>query len=82
MDAKLTLKLDQKAVDRAKRYARQRGVSLSRVVEAYFLNLPEPEPKPLAAPTGVVAELAGILAGKEIDVSKESFAAHLAKKYS
>ena len=82
MDTKLTLKLDQKAIDRAKRYARQRGVSLSRVVETYFLNLTEPEPKLPAAPTGVVAELSGILAGKEIDVSKESFAAHLAKKYS
>jgi uncharacterized protein YggE len=81
MDTKLTLKLDQKAIDQAKRYARQRGVSLSRVVETYFLKLTEPEPKP-PAPTGVVAELAGILAGKEIDVSKESFAAHLAKKYS
>jgi Family of unknown function (DUF6364) len=81
MDTKLTLKLDQKAIDRAKRYARQRGVSLSRVVETYFLNLTEPRPKP-APPTGLVAELAGILAGKEIDVSKESFAAHLAKKHS
>jgi hypothetical protein len=81
MDTKITFKLDQNAIDRAKRYARQRGISLSRVVETYFLNLTEPEPK-LPEPSGLVAELAGILAGKEIGVSKESFAAHLAKKHS
>ncbi len=78
MDAKLTLKLDRQAIDRAKRYARRRGVSLSRIVEAYFLSLTDPE----RAQTGLVAELAGILSDKEIDVSKERFAAHLAKKHS
>jgi hypothetical protein len=50
-------------------------------METYSLNPTEPESKP-PAPTGLVAELAGILAGKKIDVSKESFADHLAKKHS
>lgn len=37
MDTKLTLKLDKEAIEQAKRYAERRGLSLSRVVESYFL---------------------------------------------
>jgi hypothetical protein len=33
---KLTLSVDQRVVARAKRYARARGTSLSKLVEAYF----------------------------------------------
>ena len=33
MDAKLTLKLEREVIDRAKRYARQRNQSLSRLIE-------------------------------------------------
>jgi len=36
MDVKLTLKLDSVAIERARRYARRRGTSLSRMVEQYF----------------------------------------------
>jgi hypothetical protein len=32
----LTLKLDSVAIERARRYARHRGTSLSRMVEQYF----------------------------------------------
>lgn len=82
MDTKLTLKLDEKAIERAKVYASRRGVSLSRMVETYFLSLVEQEEKARPKPTGVVAELAGILAGKELDFSKEGRAQYLARKYS
>jgi Family of unknown function (DUF6364) len=82
VDAKLTLKLDEKAIERAKVYASRRGVSLSRMVEAYFLSLGEQE-KARPEPTGVVvAELAGILAGKAIDASKKERARYLARKHS
>lgn len=36
MDSKLTLKLDAAAIERGRRYARRRGISLSRMVEQYF----------------------------------------------
>jgi hypothetical protein len=81
VDTKLTLKLDEKAIERAKVYASRRGVSLSRMVETYFLSLTDRDEARLE-PTGVVAELAGILADREIDHSKEGRARYLARKYS
>ncbi len=36
MDAKLTLKLDEKVITRAKRYASRQKVSLSRLIENYL----------------------------------------------
>ena len=71
MDAKLTLKLDKDAIELAKRYAKRRGLSLSRVVESYFLRLAQSESPPREKLTGVVAELAGVLRGAEIDDFKE-----------
>jgi hypothetical protein len=82
MDSKLTLKLDQVAIERAKRYAENRGVSLSRMVETYFLGLVDRDEAPVPRPTGVVAELAGILAEKDVDTSKEGRARYLTRKYS
>jgi Family of unknown function (DUF6364) len=82
VDTKLTLKLDEKAIGRAKLYASRRGLSLSRVVETYFLSLAEQEERAHPELRGVVAELAGILAGKEIDLSEEGRARYLARKHS
>jgi Family of unknown function (DUF6364) len=82
MDTKLTLKLDQAVIEKAKLYARHRGVSLSRVVESYFLGLTREEAPTSRELTGIVAELAGVLAGKEVDTSKDSYAEHLTRKYS
>lgn len=82
MDAKLTLKLDSDVIERAKVYAERQGLSLSRMVESYFDGLTkEDRPEPIR-PTGVVAELAGLLAGAKIDEFKDDYAEYLAKKYS
>ena len=39
MDAKLTLKLNQQIIERAKEYASHKKMSLSRLVEAYLQSL-------------------------------------------
>ncbi|WP_236974169.1 DUF6364 family protein [Membranihabitans maritimus] len=39
MDKKLTLKLNQKVIERAKEYASDKKMSLSRIVEAYLQSL-------------------------------------------
>lgn len=82
MDAKLTLKLDKEAIEQAKRYAERRGLSLSRVVESYFLKLAQSEEPPREKLTGVVAELAGVLKGAEIGDPREEYTEYLRKKYS
>ncbi len=82
MDIKLTLKLDSEVIERAKVYAERQGVSLSRMVETYFDGLTREDRSEEWHPTGVVAELAGALAGAEIDETKADYAEYLAKKYS
>ena len=39
MDAKLTLKLNQEIIERAKEYASHQKISLSRLIEAYLQSL-------------------------------------------
>lgn len=82
MDAKLTLKLDRDAIEGAKHYAERRGLSLSRVVEGYFRQLTSSEQAATVKPTGVVAELAGILKGAEIGDPREEYTEYLERKYS
>jgi hypothetical protein len=82
MDSKLTLKLDSDVIERAKAYADRRGISLSRMVESYFLGLTQGDRLGEIQPTGVVAELAGLLAGVEVDEDKDDYVEYLAKKYS
>jgi hypothetical protein len=42
MTTKLTLTLDDKVIQGAKRYARAKGRSVSELVESYFKSLTEP----------------------------------------
>ena len=39
MDTKLTLKLDQEIIEKAKHYASEKKISLSRIVENYLNSL-------------------------------------------
>lgn len=39
MDAKLTLKLNQEVIEKAKKYASQKQLSLSRLIENYLSSL-------------------------------------------
>lgn len=82
MDAKLTLKLDSEAIKRAKHYAEKRGLSLSRLVESYFLRLTEAEEPAKEELKGGVAELAGVLKGTESGDPQEEYTEYLLKKYS
>ena len=39
MDKKLTLSLNQQIIDKAKKYAKSNGTSLSKMIESYFQTL-------------------------------------------
>ncbi|MFO0508015.1 MAG: DUF6364 family protein [bacterium] len=59
MNAKLTLTLDSKVIQKAKKYAIEKGISLSSVVEEYLQKLTPTKPKKQNRTT--VMELKAIL---------------------
>ena len=79
MQSKLTLRLDEGLIRRAKAIAKRRGKSLSQMVAEYFALLgsrSSKEPKELA-PT--VDSLKGILKGSKVD--RQDYKRHLEDKY-
>ncbi len=80
MNAKLTLKLDQQVIESTKRYAREHGTSLSRLVEDYFSVLTRDFRDDLGL-SGTVAELAGIAKGADAEDLEDGYAAYLTEKY-
>ena len=73
--SKLTLSVDPAVVSRAKRYAKQNGVSLSAMVEVYLASVSAPPPAQEMPP--ILRSLRGIL--KKGD--PEDYKKHLAEKY-
>ena len=79
MNTKLTLRIDEELIERAKSHARQSGKSVSHLVSDYLELLPAPgetRPRPL---TPVVESLRGVLAGSGLD--EEDYRRHLEEKY-
>jgi len=78
MQAKLTLRLDQKAIQRAKRYVKRHQRSLSKIVADYFLAL-EDENVPEKNWTPLVRSLKGVWAGSKR--GSADYHHYLEKKY-
>ena len=74
--SKLTLSVDDAVVTRAKRYAKARGTSISKMVEAYLAAVAEP-PVALRADTPILRSVRGIL--KKADV--KDYKRYLENKY-
>lgn len=82
MDKKLTLSLNQKVIEKAKKYARLHRTSLSRMIEAYFDTLTgSSEEDPANPTTPLVESLCGIIQLPEEFNYKEARAKHLNEKY-
>jgi len=71
----LTLSIDPDVAARAKRYAKRRGTSVSRMVEAYPTSVMEPETREEKTP--IPDSLAGIL--KKADIG--DYHKHLTKRH-
>jgi Family of unknown function (DUF6364) len=78
MNTKLTLRMDETIVRKAKIEAKRRGKSVSRMVAEFIesIGLEKTSGKDLPPTT---ASLVGILKGKEI--SEEDYKTHLREKY-
>ena len=75
--AKLTLSVDKGVISRAKRYAQQRGVSVSEIVETYLAAVSEPPPRrPEDAPP-ILRSVRGSLKKADLEEYKE----YLGAKY-
>jgi hypothetical protein len=79
MDTKLTLRLDEDLIGHAKKEARKRGTSVSKMVSAYFRSLGSPGSKPDQDLPPTTTSLRGSLRGKPTD--RADYRKHLEDKY-
>lgn len=80
MNSKLTLKLDKDIIEKAKMYANQNNISLSKMVEKYFLTLLRENKSESFKPTSLVKELSGIIDLNSDDI-RDDYTNHLLDKY-
>jgi hypothetical protein len=80
MYTKLTLSIKKTVTERAKKYARQKKTSLSKLVENHLDKLTEEE-KPITI-TPLVKTLSGVVSAEAADKGKKEYAKFLRKKYS
>jgi Family of unknown function (DUF6364) len=81
MDTKLTLKLDQSVIEKAKDYAKSKKTSLSELVENFLQSITEDAPKNDQEITPVVKSLSGIIQLPKNYDSKKDYADFLTRKY-
>lgn len=74
--AKLTLSVDDQVVTKAKRYAKQQGVSVSEMVESYLSAVAEPNVQ-TSAVTPILRSLRGSLKKARV----EEYRQYLTTKY-
>jgi len=82
MNTKLTLKLNKRTIERAKRYAKKNKKSLSGIVENYFNIISSKEVSNDVDISPNVLELSGIIKlSKKLNL-KDTYHKHLEEKYS
>ncbi len=82
MNTKLTLKLNKRAIERAKKYAQKNKQSLSVLVENYFNMISEKDSLNDLEISPNVLELSGIIKLSEKFNLKQIYGKHLEDKYS
>lgn len=80
MDTKLTLKLDEHVIERAKVYAKRKNTSLSKLIETYLGFLMEPSEENEVTP--LVKSLSGVIDLPKDYNARKSYKKHILKKYS
>ncbi len=80
MDTKLTLSLDKNVIEQAKKYAKKKNISLSKLIEAYLnkASLLEKE-EPVISP--LVKSLSGVIRLPKDFNHKKGYSDYLSEKY-
>ncbi len=81
MDTKLTIKLDNEVISRAKKYAQNRKTSLSKMIESFLDSVTKDETDDIEI-TPLVKSLSGVVRLPENFDYKKERADFLIKKYS
>jgi len=79
MQTKLTLRLDDGLIRKAKRFSKKTGKSVSKIGADYFQKLDAPSSDEIEGITPKVASLKGIL--KASSVTDEEYHRHLEEKH-
>ena len=77
MDTKLTLRLDQQVIEEAKKYAKQKNISLSQLVESFLARLTQSDEGGKQY-TPLVESLSGLVAEEDL---RDDYGDHLERKY-
>jgi hypothetical protein len=81
MDTKLTIKLDNDVIARAKKYALSRKTSLSKMIESYLDTVTKPDSDDIEI-TPLVKSLSGVISLPENYDYKKDRTEYLVRKYS
>lgn len=84
MNKKLTLRLDEESIERAKEYASRRGTSVSKLVERFFERLDDEESQGQGEriqESELVASLRGLLSKQGEGVDEEDYYEYLWEKH-
>jgi len=79
MATKLTLRIDEELIERAKAYSKVSGKSVSQLVADYLAMLPQQGSEKAVRLTPTVQWLRGLLRGTGVD--EEDYRHHLEDKY-
>ena len=80
MDKKLTLSLNERVIERAKVYAQDHKISLSRLIESYLSSLIENKSEEIAI-TPLVESLSGVVSLLDEFDNKDDYTDYLLEKY-
>jgi hypothetical protein len=85
MQTKLTLRLEEDLIERAKNYAKQSGKSVSQLVADYFIQIqltPSPHNQSHKTTlTPITTRLCGALSSVSIKDDKQAYREHLDQKH-
>ena len=80
MDKKLTLSLNERVIERAKIYAQDHQISLSRLIESYLSSLIENKSEEITI-TPLVESLSGVVSIPDEFDYKNDYTDYLLEKY-
>ncbi len=79
MDTKLTLKLDESIIKKAKQFAKENNISLSKLIEGYLKALTNNDSSKDIQISPLVESITGVIA--EPDEERKNYNNYLNKKY-